>query len=104
MKILDTVTAIGAGAANGLNAPYVSFQLVGATSAGAGAVSCDVEVSDDGGQNWDIAGTISLTLGATPTSDSFTAVMAYELVRGKVTAISGTGANVSLWMGAKSGN
>jgi hypothetical protein len=51
------------------------------------------------GTNWDTLGTISLTLATTTSSDSFTSSDSYAKLRGNVTAISGTGAEVSLIAG-----
>lgn len=75
-----------------------TFQAVGKTTAGAGSASVDVEVSNNK-TNWLLAGTITLTLGTTETSDGFESSAHWVFVRGKVTAISGTGATVSLIMG-----
>jgi hypothetical protein len=48
---------------------------------------------------WDTIGTISLTLGTTAASDSFTSDDRYQYLRGNVTALTGTGATVNLFMG-----
>ncbi|MFA6046776.1 MAG: hypothetical protein WC718_17475, partial [Phycisphaerales bacterium] len=68
-------------------------------SAGAGAATILVQGTNNNGASWDTIGTITLTLGTTRTSDSFTSSDRYVAVRGNVTAISGTGASVNLTMG-----
>lgn len=97
-KLLSAVTATGEGAA--LDSPFgtKTFQASGTTSAGAGAATIEIQGSMDG-TNFDVIGTISLTLGTTSTSDSFTSDDRYKYHRGNVTAISGTGAAVTLMMG-----
>lgn len=97
-KILDGATATGAGSTYEPMSKDRVFQATGLTSSGSGAASIDVEVSLDG-SNWDVMGTISLTLGTTSTSDSFASTTPWKYVRGNVTSISGTGATVYLWCG-----
>lgn len=75
-----------------------TYQANGTTSNGAGAATIQVQGSNNG-TNWDTIGTISLTLSTTSASDGFSSDDRYCLVRGNVTAISGTGASVSLIMG-----
>lgn len=75
-----------------------TFQLYGKTESGSGAVSCDVEVSNDG-VNWLLAGTITLTLSTTLSSDGFEIKAPWTFIRGEITSISGTGAIASLVMG-----
>lgn len=75
-----------------------SFQLIGKTTSGVGAVSVDVEVSNDN-VNFLLSGTISLVLGTAPTTDGFAVDADWAYARGNVTSISGTGAIVSLIMG-----
>lgn len=79
--------------------PVRTFHCNGTTSSGSGAASVDIEVSNNA-TDWKWLGTISLTLGTTSTSDAFPAEGAWQFVRGKVTAISGTGASINLIMGA----
>jgi hypothetical protein len=93
---LDQTTT---GASAGFRAPSErSFQAHGVTSSGSGAATVKVQVSNDNA-NWIDLGTISLTLGTTRTTDGFASVASWCFVRGNVTAISGTGAKVSLVMG-----
>jgi hypothetical protein len=81
------------------NATYVyhSFQAVGSTTASTGAATVLIEVSNDG-TNFITLGTITLTLGTTATSDGFAVANTWEFYRARVSAISGTGALVSVYM------
>lgn len=96
--LLDGVTATGAGESQRAAARGKTYQAFGATTAGAGSATIEVQGSLDN-SNFDTIGTITLTLGTTSTSDSFTSDDRYKYLRGEVTAISGTGASVSLIVG-----
>lgn len=98
--LLSAVTATGAGNAVTGPAGYKTFQARGTTSAGAGDATIVVQGSNDDGVSWDTVGTITLTLATTSSSDSFTDASRYGSYRGNVTALSGTTATVSLFMGA----
>ena len=74
------------------------FQAVGTTSAGSGAATVLVQVSLDE-LNWVTLGTITLTLGTSATSDGFATDAPWLFIRGNCTAISGTGASVTLYAG-----
>lgn len=76
-----------------------TFQAFGTTTAGSGAATVVIQVSNDGA-NWIDLGTITLTLGTSATTDGFAALAAWAFVRANVTAISGTGASVSVYMGS----
>ena len=76
---------------------FHSFQAVGKTSASTGATTVLIEVSNDG-TNYITLGTITLTLGTTTTSDGFACSNTWEYYRAKISAISGTGATVSVYM------
>ena len=76
---------------------YHSFQAVGETSAGSGAATVLIQVSNDG-VNFLTMGTITLTLGTAVTSDGFAAANTWEYYRANVSAISGTDATVSVFM------
>ena len=76
---------------------FHSFQAVGTTSAGAGATTVVIEVSNDG-TNYINLGTITLTLGTAATSDGFACSNTWEYFRARVTAISGTNATVTVYM------
>ncbi len=100
--LLNAATATGAGSSIGARAAKMSFQAVGTTSAGAGAAVIDIEGSLDG-SNWVVIGTISLTLSTTAANDGFTSDAPWTHIRGNVKSISGTGAAVTLYMGASYG-
>jgi hypothetical protein len=102
--LLNAATATGAGTAwHPRDVPatntYIvhSFQASGATSASTGAATVLIQVSDDG-TNYLTLGTITLTLGTSSTSDGFATLNTWEYYRANLTAISGTGASVSVWM------
>jgi hypothetical protein len=98
--LLNAVTTTGAGSSRSGRSGAKTFQAWGATTAGAGSATIAVQGSNDQGQTaWDTIGTITLTLGTAVTSDSFTSDDRYAVLRGNVTAISGTGAAVTLTMG-----
>lgn len=98
--LLNAVAVTGAGSTvNAPCNPYRTFQLTGTTTAGAGAATVKVQVSNDN-VVWIDLGTISLTLATTASADAFKDVGAWVYVRGNVTSISGTGAAVTLMMGA----
>ena len=98
ITLLDAVTTTATGEKQKPLVVNRTFQLIGNTSAGVGAASVKVQVSNDG-TNWVDLATLSLTLGTTVTSDSTSSAAPWLYVRGKVDSISGTGANVSLFMG-----
>jgi hypothetical protein len=74
------------------------FQAKGTTSAGAGAATVLVQVSCNN-SDWITLGTITLTLGTVSTSDGLASSASWPYVRGNITAISGTTATVTLYMG-----
>ena len=86
---------------------YKTFQAFGSTSAGSGAATIIIQVSDVPDANlvtatdihWITAGTITLTLGTTVTTDGFAVQAKWRHVRAKVSAISGTDASVNVYMG-----
>lgn len=93
--MLDAVITTGAGAEFKLpESGITTFQAHGTTSAGAGAATIVIQVSNDD-DNWITAGTITLTLGTSATSDGFAFAGNWGSARANVTAISGTGAAVS---------
>ena len=93
-------TATGAGSKIQTNgAKLMTFQITGATSADAGAATVKIQVSNDGVGWLDLA-TLTLTLGTTATTDGVALAAPWQYVRGNCTAISGTGAAVTLTIGA----
>lgn len=96
--LLSAATSTGAGTSFEPAGISRSFQLTGAVSSSTGSATVDVEVSNDG-TNFITLGTISLSLTTSTSSDGFVSTTAWRYVRGNVTAISGTGASVTLTMG-----
>ena len=102
--LLNNATVTGAGTAwhprdTASIATYLfhSFQAVGTTSASTGAATVVIEVSNDG-TNYNTLGTITLNLSTTAASDGFAVSNTWEYYRANVTAISGTGASVTVYM------
>jgi len=94
--LLPNATATGASTSvNSFPATGATFQASGTTSAGAGAATIKIQVSNDN-SNWLDLGTITLTLGTAATSDGFASYAAWAYVRANVTAISGTNASVTV--------
>src|SRR5574341_2342191 len=95
--LLSGVTTISTGAAGGpALAGKKTFQAV---VAGTGAVSATVKVQgSNDGDNWVDIATITLA-GTTSAKDGFAADAPWAYYRGDVTAISGTGAAVTLNVG-----
>ena len=97
-------TATGAGTAVSVynRGAYRAFQAYGLTKSGAGAATLLVQVSTVSTGPWMTACTIPLTLSTSltlSTTDGCTMSAAWPYVRGNVSALSGTGAAVSLDMG-----
>lgn len=100
VALLTAATATGPGERHQPLLPSRrAFQLVGTTTSGAGSATVAVEVSLDG-VNFMTQGTITITLGTTAATDGFASDAPWRYVRGNVTAISGTGARVTLTMAA----
>lgn len=103
--LLTDATATGSGGVFKPAGARTTFQVYGATTAGAGAATVVIEVSNietpvnSTNADWIVMGTVTLTLSTTRTSDGFSAVVPWRNVRARVTAISGTGATVSARMG-----
>lgn len=97
--LLDAVTSTGVGTSipSRLYPGAKSFQ---ATVLGSGAVTAevDIEVSNDD-EHWMVLGTISLS-GTAVDTDGFASSAAWAFHRANLTAITGTGANVTVKMGA----
>jgi len=102
--LLNGATTTGAGEAwhprdTASIATYLfhSFQAVGTTTAGTGAATVVIQVSNDG-VNYLTLGTITLTLGTSSTSDGFAVSNTWEYYRANLTSVSGTGAAVTVYM------
>lgn len=104
-KTLDAATGTGAGTVRTPQCTDRTFHAYGATTAGAGAATVVIEASNKDVPvtstrvDWVTLGTITLTLATTQTGDGFASQARWRHVRGYVTAISGTGANVTAWVG-----
>lgn len=96
--LLSEATATGVGSVFQLGETKATFQASGTTSSGSGAATVKVQVSNNR-HDWIDLGTITLTLSTTSSSDGFASDASWAYVRGNVTAISGTGASVNLYMG-----
>jgi hypothetical protein len=98
-SLLENATTVAAGTAkNGISGAK-TYDVWGTTTAGSGAATVQIQGSANEGLTWNLLGTITLTLGTSATSDGFTSDDRYTLIRGNVTAISGTGAAVNAAMG-----
>lgn len=109
---LLTATATGAGGRVRLHGSKHTFMAHGETTASTGASTILIEVTniddpdhdatsgDDDGY-WITAGTITLTLGTTITADGFVLDGPWKYARANVTAISGTGATVTVLKGVE---
>jgi hypothetical protein len=102
--LLSGATATGAGTAwhpvdTSAIATYTqhSFQAIGQTTSSTGSATVLIEVSDDG-VNYITLATITLSLTTSPSSDGLACANTWEYYRANVSAISGTGASVSVYM------
>lgn len=96
--VSGTVATIGVGIQ-----PLVierQFQAVGSTTVSTGSATILVQASQDN-VNWVLLDTLSLVLGTAITSDTFYVSSPWKYVRGNLSAITGTGASASLYMGHK---
>lgn len=100
MELLTSATAIGAGSTVDLRGGRIkTLQASGTTSSGSGAATVNIEVRNGASHAWLVAGTITLTLGTTVAGDGFVMDAPWAQVRANLTAISGTGAAVTVSMG-----
>jgi hypothetical protein len=102
--LLDEATGTGAGLSwnerdTTANSTYNfhTFQAIGNTTASTGAATVLIQVSNDG-VNYLTMGTITLTLGTAVTTDGFAVINNWNFYRANLSAISGTGAKVSVYM------
>lgn len=98
-KLLDAATTTGAGGVVTRAPGHTSVLASGTTSAGAGAATINIEVSN-AGTEWVVAGTLTLVLATTITTttntDGFNINAGWRYIRANVTAISGTNAAVTV--------
>lgn len=103
VQIALSQTATGSSARIIPKTTFKTFQAAGTTTAGAGAATIKIQgsnvVSPTGDGDWVDLGTITLTLSTTRSGDGFASDAAWLAVRSNVTAISGTGAAVTVTMG-----
>ena len=96
--LLDAVTSPTVSGAKAPRAAKRTFQATGATSAGAGAATVNVQASNDG-VNWILIATISLVLSTTSATDGLASDAPWRYVRADLSALSGTDATVTVTMG-----
>ncbi len=100
MVMQSSVTTPGGGARIAPQSGKVAFQARGVTTSGAGASTTVISASNDG-DNYITIGTITLVLATATTSDGFTSESGWRFYRSSTTAISGTGASVSVYMAGR---
>ena len=98
-QILTDVTTTATGSPIELGASDKTVQAKGTTTAGAGAATIVIEVTNNTDWPWITVGTISLTLGTAAVTDGFAISAGWKAMRARVSAISGTGAAVSVNVG-----
>lgn len=76
-----------------------TFQAKGSTTAGAGAATIIIEATNDTTWPWITLGTLTLTLGTVAVTDGLAILAGWKCVRARLSAISGTGASVSVNVG-----
>ena len=99
--IIDEISTTATSSAFQAAGSKKTFQFVGATATGAGSSTARVQVSNDA-ENWITMDTLSLTLSASSSSDSYYLDAPWKYFRGIVHSITGTGATVSLYAGEES--
>lgn len=77
-----------------------TFEAYGATSASTGAATVIIEVRNSEFSDWHTMATITLSLTTAVSGDGFASSAAWRYVRARVSAISGTGAAVSVNLGS----
>ncbi len=100
LPLIDASTATATSAAVEPWHTNRTFEAYGATSSSTGAATIIIEVRNSEDSSWHTMATISLTLGVTVTGDGFSSSAAWRYVRARLSAISGTGAAVSVNLGS----
>ena len=101
-RLLSAATTTGAGTPSTQNKRFQTTSTVqawGTTTAGAGAATILVQVSNDLAAPWITAGTITLTLSTTAATDGLSIGAPWNYVRVNVSSLSGTGASISAAIG-----
>lgn len=98
--LLTDQAATGSSEAKRPATTKTTYQATGTTTAGAGSATIIVEVTNveapTADTQWTTAGTITLTLGTAEVAGGFAMDAAWRNVRARLSAISGTGAKVSV--------
>lgn len=97
LPLLDSATTTATGTPIRMPAGTASYEIEGATTAGAGTATVVIEVTN-GGEAWLTLDTLSLTLSTTPSAAGGAVVAPWAYIRARVTAITGTGATVSTYL------
>lgn len=98
----QTTTATGSAFSPPINVAERRFHANGTTSAGVGAATILIEVSEVPNPttgDWFTLATLSLTLGTVNTSTGTSSTAKWAAVRARISAISGTTATVNCYMG-----
>ncbi len=77
-----------------------TFEAYGTTGSGSGAATVVVEVRNSELSNWHTMATITLSLTTSVSGDGFASSAAWRYVRARISAVSGTGAAVSVNLGS----
>lgn len=99
ITMLNAVLVTGASGSFERRANRTTFQAKGNTTAGSGSATIKIQVSNDG-SNWIDAATITLALVTGGVTDGFTLDAPWKYCRANLTAISGTGGNVTVYKGS----
>lgn len=103
--LLNAATATGYGTPKAPKNDNKTFQAMGLTTAGSGAATVIIYCTNKPSPvlttdvDWKEVGRITLTLGTTQTNDGFASDAAWVLCRAHLSAISGTNAAVTAYMG-----
>lgn len=98
--ILNAATTTATGDTHEPWGDTTTFHASGTTASGSGSATILIEVSNNTSSAWITMGTITLTLGTTATADGLSKIVPWKFARARVSAISGTGASVTVTMGA----
>jgi hypothetical protein len=103
-NLFDSRTSTGYSSAyEVVGGEYRTFQAYGSTSSGSGAATVIIYGSNEDTQSTNALvqlGTITLTLGTTVSADGFASNAPWRFITARVSAISGTGAAVTVNVGA----
>ena len=100
VTILNAATATGAGESHAPWNPARGFQIIAATTSGAGSAVVKIQVSNDK-TNWIDLATFTETLSSTAVTEGFISDSPWRYVRANVSSISGTGAYATVIMSSE---